>query len=291
MNTMRPSTIVLKWICIFLFVPFLIKAQNTDSSIDSLCDTGNHQLSTVFLEKQVFEAKNQNDRNIALLLKAYCYKHQKQFGMVAETLKRAYPQASNDSLRFLIGYESALGNYLNAEYSKAKLSLIQLKNHTNSAEYEKKALYLEILIAHELGKWDEAQAASLKIGSESQSFQDSLKNFYTEMAEIKLKDPAKAEKLSHFIPGSGQIYAGKIFRGITSMVIQTGLLGFAAYSFLNGYYFSGTFTGVSLFYVFYMGGARHAEYLAQEYNKDKIGTVKNKIESSLFDYIKKGDAF
>ena len=131
-----------------------------------------------------------------------------------------------------------------------------------------------------MSQWEEAKNLSLQISS-SPIYQDSVKILYTELAGLKLKDPSKAETLSYFIPGSGQMYAGKVFRGITSLVLQTGLLGFAGYSFLNGYYFSGTFTGVSLFYVFYMGGARHAEYLAQEYNKNRIAKIQDKIELFL----------
>ncbi|GAA5035949.1 hypothetical protein GCM10011506_31520 [Marivirga lumbricoides] len=243
-------------------------------------------MALVYYEKDVFEASNQNARNIALLKKAYCYKHQKEFKEAASTIGRAYPQASNDSLKYLLGYEASLCHYLAESFSQAKLSLIGLRNVQQSAFQKKKTSYLGALINLEMSQWEEAKNLSLQISS-SPIYQDSVKSLYTELAGLKLKDPSKAETLSYFIPGSGQMYAGKVFRGITSLVLQTGLLGFAGYSFLNGYYFSGTFTGVSLFYVFYMGGARHAEYLAQEYNKNKIAKVQDKIELFLLEGIKK----
>ncbi len=269
-------------------MPFSIKCQTPE--IENLCKSEKHSLSLVFLEKQIFESESQKDRNGYILEKAYCYKHQNEFQKAAETLKRAYPAASSDSISYLIGYESALCNYLSSDYSKAKLSLIQLKNRFPPNEEKIQILYLEVLIAHEMEQWEEAESKILRSDNFSDNFKDSIKTMYHEMEAIKLKDPAKAETISRFIPGAGQMYAGKFLRGLTSMVIQAGLLGFAGYSFLNGYYFSGTFTGVSLFYVFYMGGARHAEYLAIEYNKEKIAFVKNKIENYLFTHIKKENA-
>lgn len=185
-----------------------------------------------------------------------------------------------------MGYEATLCYYLAQSFSKAKLSLISLQNVPQTATQYKKTAYLEALVNLEMSQWEEAKSSSMKISS-ADLYQDSVKVLFTELTQLKLKDPEKAETLSYFIPGAGQMYAGKVFRGITSFVLQTGLLGFAGYSFLNGYYFSGTFTGVSLFYVFYMGGARHAEYLAREYNKKKINQVQTKIETLLLEGIKK----
>lgn len=240
----------------------------------------------MYYEKEVFEATNQNQRNLSLLKKAYCYKHQKEFAEAAETISRAYPQASNDSVKYLLGYEASLNHYLAQSFSKAKLSLISLRNVSQSGIQTKTTAYLEALVNLELNQWQEAKSSSLQV-STSTNYQDSVVALYSELESLKLKDPEKAETLSYFIPGAGQMYAGKVLRGITSLVLQTGLLSFAGYSFLNGYYFSGTFTGVSLFYVFYMGGARHAEYLAQEYNKEKISFVQTKIETLLLQGIKK----
>lgn len=266
-------------------MPFLINAQNI--KIDSLCNLDQHDLSLVFLEKEVFEAHTQQEKNVALLKKAYCNKHTEKFKEATETLERTVPAASDDSIRFLIGYELAINYYLHQNYTKSLLSIIQLKNSIDSSELLNKVIYLEILLAHENLNWDKAYSLTNEMGFSDPIFNDSINTLYSNIKKMKLKDPEKAENLSYFIPGAGQIYAGKVFRGITSLVIQSGLLGFAGYSFLNGYYFSGTFTGVSLFYVFYMGGARHAGYLADEYNKKVIKENRGKIENYLLEQIKK----
>lgn len=267
----------------------MTNAQENTKNI--ICDLNEPGLSVVFFEKAVYEASNPNEKNIALLEKAYCYKLNNQFKEAAETLERTFPNLSNDSIKFLIGYESALCNYLDANYSKALLSLFQVKYSTKSKDLLKKLTYLEILLAHEQQNWKEANNLVNEMAFSDSTFNDSINLLYATLSEIKLKDPEKAETLSYFIPGAGQMYAGKVFRGITSFLIQTGLLGFAGYSFLNGYYFSGTFTGVSLFYVFYMGGARHAGYLAGEYNEQAISERKTQIEKYLFEQIKKEAIF
>jgi tetratricopeptide (TPR) repeat protein len=285
MNLMKLQITALKWICIFLSVPFLTNGQG--NSANSLCNLHEPNLSAVFLEKAVFEAQTQNEKNIALLEKAYCYKENGSYKRAAETLERAFPSSSNDSTKFLIGYELALCHYLDDQYTKSLLFLIQLKNTVQDEKLLEKVTYLEVLLAHENQNWEKANGLVMEMKFIDPVFADSINTLYSNLNNLKLKDPEKAESISYFIPGSGQMYAGKVFRGVSSLVIQSGLLVFAGYSFLNGYYFSGTFTGVSLFYVFYMGGARHARYLAEEYNRQEIAKKRNKVENYLFEEIKK----
>jgi hypothetical protein len=275
---MKPLITGLKWIYLFLFVPFISNSQLINDST---------ALELVFLEREIFESRDIKDKNTLLLQKSRIYKEHNSFEAAIESLNRMYPAVLNDSLQQTFFYELALNNYLIGNYTKSEYYLLRLNRLIGDDTMPSKVLFLYVKVLHQLKKWDPAREMVLTLNL-SQTDRDNLMLDYESIRNQKLKSPAKAETLSRILPGAGQMYAGKVLRGLTSSTIQLGLLGFAAYSFLNGYYFSGTLTGVSLFYVFYMGGARHAGYLAEEYNKEVIAERLKPIEAILNKCIKKG---
>ncbi|MFQ3214041.1 MAG: hypothetical protein ACI9L9_001815 [Marivirga sp.] len=268
----------LKWICLFLSVPFISNSQLINDST---------ALELVFLEREIFESRDIADKNALLLQKSIIYKEHSSFLAAIESLNRVYPTLLSDSLQQTFFYELALNNYLIGNYTKSEYYLLRLNRIIGDATMPSAVKFLYVKVLHQLGKWDNAQEMMLTLNL-SQTDRDNLISDYESLKTQKLKSPDKAETLSRVFPGVGQMYAGKVLRGLTSSTIQLGLLGFAAYSLLNGYYFSGTLTGVSLFYVFYMGGARHAGYLAEEYNKEIIAERLKPIEAILNTGIKKG---
>lgn len=275
---MRPLTTELKWICLFLFVPFI---SNSQHEVDTT------ELELVLLEKEIFETTEIKQKNLLLLDKSYLYKENGDFRGAIETLNRLYPQVLTEEDQINYFYELALNNYLVSDFKKAEYYLIRLSSISNNANSQSQIKFLHIKNLHQLRKWTEAEDLMYTFSlSRVDSLQ--LSHAYSSVKNMPLKSSEKAESLSRIIPGVGQMYAGKFLRGVTSSTIQLGLLGFAAYSFLNGFYFSGTLTGVSLFYVFYMGGARHAGYLANEYNKKAIANGLQPIDDILMKYIKKG---
>lgn len=165
--------------------------------------------------------------------------------------------------------------------------MIKLESQLTSESYlYESAEFLYTMIYAQLREWQKSKEHLKKyLGPD---YAVSIDSLFVSIDDIKVKNPEKAEKMSYIIPGSGQIYAGKTFRGITSFLLNGGLLCFSAVSFWNGFYFSGTFTGASLLFVFYSGGARHAKHLANTHNEEKWQEAKDSILQMLLKKRKEG---
>ena len=262
-------------ICIFLCVPFFTEAQVTRKA-DSLFNAGDFLRARVEYERLLFHQPIGLSNHL-ILQKSYCLKAEGKYEEAYNTLQRADFFQGNDTLKLNLYYESALNAYLAAKYdlalNKAQESQYYLQN-LNQPFVE----LIEILILNQQHKLTDAEkkykSFCAKFGIVNEP------NIYQTKKFRKLKNPVRAESISHFLPGIGQWYAGYMGRGITSGTIQAGLLLFTAYSFLNGYYFSGAFTGMGLFYMFNNGGARHAQYLAEKKNDELVNQLNQEIRLS-----------
>ncbi len=257
--------------CIFLCAPFFIKAQ--EKLADSLFKAREFLPARVAYERVLFnETKRANE---LLLKKSYCLKAEAKHEEAYSTLQRADFFNGSDSLKFNLYYESALNAYLAGKYDLS-LNKIQELNYYIPSISNSIVTLLEILSLNQLQKITEAEKRFKELAANSK-LQGTSKIY----DGVKLKNPEKAESISHLLPGVGQMYAGYLGRGFTSMVIQSGLIVFTGYNFWNGYYFSGAFTGVGLFYMFNNGGARHAQYLAEKKNREIIERLNEKVKQVI----------
>lgn len=254
----------------FLFGAFSTKAQFVEVA-DSLAAAQNYELAAIFYEKAIFNTNATDEYNEYLWKQADLYRAIDDFEGNVKSLERVNKSILTDHKRKELFYQMSFAYFMLEQYSKSNFNWLQYEN-IDSQSANEDALLLKTLLHAKMGKWDQSQEAYEAYSGDSSLVSQSV---FSEIRSLKTKSVEKAENLSYFLPGAGQIYAGKPLRGITSFALQSGLLAFAAYNVLNGYYFSGTFTGVSLFYVFYMGGARHAGYLAEEYNIEQSGKAYN----------------
>ncbi|MBS1490144.1 MAG: hypothetical protein JSS93_06440 [Bacteroidetes bacterium] len=265
-------------ICIFLCAPFFIKAQT--KLADSLFTAGQYLQARVEYERLLYLGLS--SPNELLLKKSYCLKAQQQYEEAYHTLQRADFFKGSDSLQFKLYYESALNAYLSGKYDLC-LNKIQEEYYYLPQIHSP---FLELLEIMTLNQQQNISEANEKYNEFVIRHHLSTSSPYTAKKFRKLKNPERAESMSHLLPGVGQLYAGFPGRGITSLAIQAGLVTFAGVSFLNGYYFSGAFTGVGLFYMFNNGGARHAHYLAEKKNREIITKLNNEIKKIASEVIK-----
>lgn len=219
--------------------------------------------ASVAYEYAVFKAVEPIYRSKLMLKRAYALKQQGSFERAFDNLQRIDIYVLPDSMAKNVLYESALNAFLAERYDQSLSKLEELKIYPDS-EMEGRNLILEILTLNEMKEWTKAHEHFL---SYKKKFAPSLQDPY--LQKIKMKNSERAFNLSYFLPGVGQMYAGYFWKGFLSGFINVGTVAFAGYSFLTGYYFSGAFTGVTLFYIFYNGGARYAEVLAEQYNREK----------------------
>ena len=261
-------------ICIFLSVPSFINGQNIEFA-DSLFEAGDFLYARVAYERLLFQGKE--DVGLLLLKKSFCLKAEGKFEEAYTTLQRVDLFKESDSVRIKLYHELALDAYLARKFDQSISTLEELHYYFPN-ESTSISDALEILSLNQLAKWD---AAKQKFEAFLSKYQLPDQDLYKKKNLPSLKNPTKAETLSYLIPGSGQLYAGYPGRAITSIVLQGGLVVFTVYSFTNGYYLSGAFTGVGLFSLFYNGGAGQARDLAIKHNEKEFAEFNNKVKAAL----------
>lgn len=262
-------------ICTFLCVPFLGNAQI--ELADSLYKVGDYYHASVAYEYAYFLGIYPQRVNEILLKRTYCLKQQANFEAAYQNLERADFYSDNDSLRFLLFYESAVNALLAKKVDVALSKIKELQFEITDSVLLLKILPFEVLALNELNRWEEAQIKYQQLAGRYSITYDP----YPEIIDFKMKNPEKAMTLSYFLPGAGQMYAGYFWKGAVSTLLNLGMVGFSGWSFLKGYFFSGTFTGAALFYLSYNGGARYAELLAKQHNANKISQFNQEVRNHV----------
>ncbi len=216
-----------------------------------------------------------------MLKKSSCFKRLNEFGKASETLQRISFNELSDSLQYQVRYEHALSLLLQKKYDEAELQYIDINFYTHNESLRNQSLFLGIIIKNELRKWQEADSLFIEYIKFNNINIDSVK-ISELLKKPKLLNPKTAKIISYFIPGSGQIYSGHVFRGLTSIAFQGSFFTFTFLSIKNGFYFSAATTGFGIFQLIYIGGARYAYYLAEKKNAKKIETYNKKIRDFLF---------
>ncbi len=231
-------------------------------------------------ERIFYSSQNTFSKCEALLKKSYCYKSLNAFTKGAQTLQRIELSDMPDSIQYNVRYEHALDCFLSGNYEETENLFMQINYYTKKQNLINKCLYLDILNKNELQKWDEADSLfyiyikAKNISIDSNSIHDLLQ-------KPKLLNPKTAKTISYIIPGAGQMYAGHIFRGISSIIMQGGFATYTFYSLKNNFYLSGILTGFGIFQMLYFGGARYAYYLAEKENTKKIMLYNRKIKEFI----------
>lgn len=260
------------WICIFLCGYLWTNAQEQNAY--ELMGEGQYQEAALAFERALFDSKDIQERNLFLILKSQCYKALGDYEAGIRNLKRVR-FLNSDSLKQAVDYETVLLHYLNHDFQEAYSRIVRIKAKQTET---KETLILSFLVNVDLQKWEEARELLISQDSVFQFDQSDID--YILPPKWKLKDPDKAFNLS-LLPGIGQWYAGYFWRGVLSGSIQLVLGVFSIYSLVEGYFFSGTLTGVALFYTFYLGGARYASQLALRKNHERSEIMKERFFEKL----------
>lgn len=279
---------MMKWntgsylICIFLCVPFLIKGQvdTIFAEGDSLYANGEYRLSSIAYERVVYKINDHQIKSEAYLRKAYALKKLGQYEAAQKNLDRVNLAGLNDSLAFLLRYESALNAYLAGKFSDGLSQMVQMDHYLADSQLLAQKMYLHILILNELQSWIEASEMCRRYLKLAGSKID-IDTLYEFAADPGLKKIKKAQYLSTFMPGTGQIYAGRPGKGVLNVLLQLSSFGFAIISGYNGYYVTGFLLGFGFLQSFYFGGIRQAEHFAEQYNRSLIKSYNDRLKNVI----------
>jgi len=242
----------------------------------------------IFSERQYFAASVEFERTIfyesdnvkiaqCKYYKSLCYKGLDDRNKALEELSEINMFNLPDSLFFLIKYQQALCNYLNNDPNQSLWNLDEIRFKFPDSSKTLDLIPLNIICLNALRNWDEAvklwnyliDNSELK-DSVRNDFSSKVINLYSKKNIPKYHSPKKAENLSRFIPGSGQMYSGAVFEGAFNFLMNASLLTFSFYEFYYQYYFTGYLVGLGTFNKTYHGGMHRANLLADEKNLDGI---------------------
>jgi hypothetical protein len=287
-------------ICIFLCVILStnkINANDIFSNAFRFFSEGSYFIASIEFERAIFYETDNIRIAQCKYYKSLCYKELGETSKALEELGEINMYKLPDSLFFLVHYEQALCSYLDNDPNMSLLNIDEIKSRFTDLPRTNEIIPLNILCLNSLRKWDEARSLWDYLLDNSR-LEDSVKSaLATEINEYYKKknipgfhSPKKAENLSRFIPGSGQIYCGAVMEGSFNFLMNASLLGFAAYEFYKGYYFTGYFVGLGLFNKTYFGGMHRANLLADKKNLEGMNSFNAGAGSLLLRVLDSADS-
>jgi len=248
-----------------------------------LFDANEFQLAALAYERSIFQDEFPSLKNEILLRKTHCLKALKRYEDGYKNLLRADLYTDSDSLNFAMRYELVLNAYLSEHYDIAENHLKQLNHFVTSEELKQKVAFLEILTLNEQMKWKEARG-KLESFSDDRNLDFNIDSLYYFTDKPKIRDLKKTASIATFGSGILQIREGKPIDGLLSMSIRAGLLYLAVDQFRKHYFFSGSFSAVGVYFLFYQGAVKYALELTKKGNKRKIAKYNYRIKHALLAY-------
>lgn len=255
---------------------------------DSLFALGNYFEASIEYERLIFNGNHPDLQNTLRFKKAMCFKKMLKFDRALEELQPIYLSNSADTLHQLVAYEQSVCLYLSGEPNKALWKIDQFLHDKADTVSLQNFLPIRILCLNEAQKWEDAKENMLQF-IEMQHFapekKDELDQTVNRIYHRKnlphLRSVRKAENLSRFLPGSGQIYAGKSGEGAVNFLINASLLAFTAYEAYHGFFITGYFAGLGFFNKTYHGGIRRSGILAARKNKELMANFNREVNTTI----------
>lgn len=271
----------------FLCVTFLNSSASLSKS-DSLYASGKYFEASIEYERLIFRSENLADINFYTYKKALCYKKMNDFEKALGELQPIYFSNPEDSLYKLVSYEQSLCFYLNGQPARALWKIDEfIHRNADSSNFES-FLPIKILSLNQTQQWEKARNSFLLFvrmqdfsPEEKTELEQTIFNIYGKENRPRMKSVKKAENLSRFFPGVGQMYAGKAGEGIVNFLINASILTFAGFEVYNGFYITGYLAGLGFFNKTYHGGIKRAGVLASHKNKELMVEFNSRITSII----------
>jgi hypothetical protein len=252
--------------------------------------------ASIEFERAIFYETDINKIALFKYYKSLCYKELGDNAKTLDELDGINLFNISDSLFYLIRYQQALSNYLTNNPDKALWSIGELRFRIPDSSKIIKIIPINILCLNATKKFDEAYSLwnyfleNSGIDSTSKSIlKTEIDNLYKKRNLPGFHSPKKAENLSRFIPGAGQMYAGAVVEGSVNFLINASILSFALYEFYSEYYLTGYFVGLGLFNKTYHGGMHRANLLAEQKNREALNKFNLKNSSLMVRLIDSGN--
>lgn len=250
-----------------LFAPFLNEAQSIPA-----VDSTNDRVELMRLEWEIFNSIDNKISSELLLNKSSIQLQSEDYHAGLESLNRINLYGLDPGLRNEILNQKILLYYLSGQYGQVKNAILEttlLEDYVPNEDIK----LLEILNLVALKEFEEARILFKELNP---TINDD------EVFDVKkLRKENKALNMSILFPGSGQIYAGYYFKGLSSLGIQAIFFTYGIKGLQDSYFFTQALPSIGLFYGFYFGGAEYAKELVRDRNQKILNDLSNNIIDAL----------
>ena len=250
-------------ICISLFVPFSINGQEIPDE--------NPLEEALRWERVVFSSEDPGTVNSALIAKAECYSRASLPKEASQTLERV-------RMYFLDPETASSVLLLKSRYSKESgdmgAALGFLEESGKADEYP--GMYSVLLASSwRLQEAKEQALRSASVDGEKEAVMELFKK------PPKKRREGVASALS-FIPPAGQIYLGRPWEGILSMILNAGAAGFTVYELISHDWVTGFLGGgLLLNETFFKANMEKNTSAVDEFNRRSINEFSSSLEKLL----------
>jgi len=275
----------MKWIrkyyLIFIFlcaISSTSKGENHNILVkaDSLFSLGKYKSAAIEYERFLYYSGEAESLLKTLYKKAQCYKQLSDYSKSCKTLERINLYRENLESYTSIKKELSLCYYLDNKLQKSQIQITQLRHKLKNKNLPQETLLIEIFILNEMKQWAKAQKRAKEYIGCQASVKDKLPlitkqidSLYSNKNLPKLKSVEKAENLSRFIPGAGQIYCGKIAEGSFTFLFNGAFLALGAQQILTKFYFTGYTAGFGVLHKTYTGNMSRTRHIATKTNHNR----------------------
>ena len=234
-------------------------------------ESGDYQAARLAYKRLLFYHPDTEFRDIADYRIAQTYYHQNE-ATRAEGLFRKFPTVHpNSPLRFQSQLMLGQLHFDAGSYSLARTALFELLHASEDTEVVAAAHYLRGWCYVHTSEWNKAitelrQVDTLQTHTLQRKKARQLADTLLEETPLPYKSPQVAGWLSTLVPGSGQLYVGKVKEGVLAAAVSGAFIYLAVDAIRDHRYIDGA--GISLIgWQFYWGNRTGAQQLASEYNK------------------------
>lgn len=262
-----------------------VRAQNDNvlAEIKYAEDVKDYLLAATLYEQLIYASEDDIVTNHLLLKKSRCYKQNLMYDQALNALNRMEVSYDSDVLDLELFYEKALLKHIIHDFKGAnsELNNIDFYFPELAEKLNNQIIILKILNANALGEWERGSDYFKEyLSTNNVSFDSTY--VYDFLAERNyFYNPTRLKRMSFLIPGYGQFATGEILEGLSSIVLQSIFILFTHKSFIKKQYISGLLTGTPVLFMFYMGGAEHAKFLAEEKNNLKRIKIQQNIKTII----------
>lgn len=191
-----------------------------------------------------------------------------------------------NALYYELQYEAGLMYFLSGAYGRGLPYLETAWREATADSLAYQAGVLAVMSHNQRYDWEKAIPLCQEVFAEDSILLNELVPLYTGYQQTKFKKRNTAMWLSLFLPGTGQWYGGKFWRGVISGLLILSMAALTVFAVIWGRYILAFFTPFSFFQRFYQGGARYADTLVQLHNRNLRTRQAKEINEKIINRLK-----